>query len=416
MMSHCNRVTSGFCSDAGGSQTRALGDASRAEGSVTTAIGRGSHAEGQQTTAVGEASHAEGFLPIAFAFASHAEGFQTQARGDISHAEGQHTAAFGLGSHAEGFGTQATGIYTHAEGSRTVASGVASHSEGLANRSIGNYSHAEGQNTLAGGLASHAEGSYCQALGTFSHAEGQQTIASGFLSHSEGFQTNTNMKNAAHIMGGYGDATDHNSWHLANGTGPSNRSLAAKIVNDGRGVADLGWVMGNADYAEMFETVDGHSIDVGYFVMLDGDKVRKANASDGYILGITSATPAVLGNGGDLRWKNKYITDEWGRIQYHNVIIPAVKDQQGNVIIPERLETQPVLNPEWDNKRDYISRLERKEWVTVGLLGQILVRDDGTCQVNGYCKSNNNGIATASSEGYRVMKRTGINQILVMYR
>lgn len=59
---------------------------------------------------------------------------------------------------------------------------------------------------------------------------------------------------------------------------------------------------------------------------------------------------------------------------------------------------------------------KRPEWVSVGLIGKILLRDDGTCQVNSYCKSNNEGIATATTNGYRVMKRTGPNQILILFR
>ncbi|MDQ0246497.1 hypothetical protein J2S09_004101 [Bacillus fengqiuensis] len=34
----------------------------------------------------------------------------------------------------------------------------------------------------------------------------------------------------------------------------------------------------------------------------------------------------------------------------------------------------------------------------VGLLGKLLVGDDGTCQVNGYCKPNGQGITTASKK------------------
>jgi hypothetical protein len=45
-----------------------------------------------------------------------------------------------------------------------------------------------------------------------------------------------------------------------------------------------------------------------------------------------------------------------------------------------------------------------------------LVRDDGTCQVNGYCKPNDEGIATASEQGYKVMKRIKDNIILVLFR
>ena len=150
----------------------------------------------------------------------------------------------------------------------------------------------------------------------------------------------------------------------------------------------------------MFETIDGKPIDCGYFVTLDGEKIRKANANDNYVLGITSATPTVIADSGDLNWKDKYVADEWGRVQYHDVLVPAVTDKDGKLLIPERIETQPVLNPNWDNTKEYIPRCKRCEWVVVGLMGQILVRDDGTCKASSYCKPNDEGIATTSSEGY----------------
>ncbi|GAA3324898.1 hypothetical protein GCM10020331_054600 [Ectobacillus funiculus] len=55
--------------------------------------------------------------------------------------------------------------------------------------------------------------------------------------------------------------------------------------------------------------------------------------------------------------------------------------------------------------------MKRPEWVAVGMLGKLLIRDDGTCKVNSYCQPNDDGIATASDKGYRVMERTGPNQI-----
>lgn len=126
--------------------------------------------------------------------------------------------------------------------------------------------------------------------------------------------------------------------------------------------------------------------------------------------------PSVLGNAGELRWKNKYQTDEWGRTKYRTVTIPAVVDQNGNILVSAHTEEQPILNSEWNPKIDYIPRRKRPEWVPVGLLGQILVRDDGTCTVGGYCKPGKNGIATSSITGYRVLKRIKQNQILILFR
>ena len=40
------------------------------------------------------------------------------------------------------------------------------------------------------------------------------------------------------------------------------------------------------------------------------------------------------------------------------------------------------------------SKKDRAEWLPVGLIGQMLVRDDDTCEAHGYCRPNDNGIAT----------------------
>ncbi|HBI03079.1 MAG TPA: exosporium leader peptide, partial [Paenibacillaceae bacterium] len=122
------------------------------------------------------------------------------------------------------------------------------------------------------------------------------------------------------------------------------------------------------------------------------------------------------GDSAEMRWEKKFLTDKWGRIQYHKVAVPAVTDHNGNVIIPEYKDTQPILNPEWNPEQEYIPRLKRPEWVAVGMLGKLLVRDDGTCQVDGYCKPNVEGIATASATGYRVLKRTDSDQILILFK
>lgn len=418
-------VASGDRAHAEGDSTLAFAHSSHAEGFRTSAgvpssgvpsLGEAAHAEGEFTRAEGRAAHAEGRFTTASEFGAHAEGRSTIASGEASHAEGASSVASGAFSHAEGDGTTASVTSSHAEGQGTLASSTAAHAEGIRTTASEEASHAEGFRTTASGIDSHAEGSLTNASGFASHAEGDNTIASGRFSHTEGTFTSTNSFDGAHIMGKFGDADEAYSWFLANGTSISNKGLAAKILTTGIGVSDRGWRGGGADYAEMFETVDGKPIDVGYFVTLEGDKIRKANKKDDYILGIVSADPAILADSGELRWKDKYVTDEWGRVQYHDVTIPEKKDKEGKVIIPARTETQPILNPDWDNTKEYIPRSKRSEWVAVGLLGKLLVRDDGTCQVNDYCRPNSEGLATASSQGYRVMKLTGPNQILILFK
>ncbi|MDU0201026.1 peptidase G2 autoproteolytic cleavage domain-containing protein [Paenibacillus sp. MAH-36] len=429
-------LASGNSSHAEGLGNIASGLAAHAEGVVVIASGDGSHAEGAESTASGFAGHAEGQIARAIGDASHAEGFNTTARGLASHSEGRLTTASGRSSHAEGFTTTASGIASHAEGQGTTASEVASHAEGEGTTASGEASHAEGSSTIASGVASHAEGNGTLASGPVSHAEGAGTIASGLnshaegilttssgtASHSEGIQTSTNGHIGAHIMGTTGKADSDFSWFLANGLNDdgTGNNLAAKIIgsgiNNGKGFADVGWFGGGADFAEMFETMDGQPIDVGYMVTLDGDgdRIRKAKSNDHFLLGITSANPSFLANSGELRWKDKFMTDEWGRVLLQNVLVPAVVDKKGKVIIPEHMETRPRINPNYNAAQSYKARSQRLEWVAVGLLGQILVRDDGTCLPKGYCKPNDEGIATSSTVGYRVMKRTGPNQILVL--
>lgn len=48
--------------------------------------------------------------------------------------------------------------------------------------------------------------------------------------------------------------------------------------------------------------------------------------------------------------------------------------------------------------------------------GPILVTDNGTCEVNEYCQPNDEGIATRATDGFRVIKRTGENQVLVLIK
>jgi hypothetical protein len=338
------------------------------------------------------------------------------ASGIYSHAEGFNSTASGFNSHAES-SSEAIGDYAHAEGTITVASGYASHAEGSDTRASGDTSHAEGYYSVASGTTSHAEGNGTVASGFYSHAEGDNTVASGLSSHAEGFLTTvTSDHSYSHIMGLYGQSLYPASWHLANGASSTAPSLAAVLEGATGNLYIDGTVMSPAaDYAEMFETVDGLPLEPGYFVTSKRDKIRIATEGDRYILGVTSARPSIVGGAYHLNWQGRYEVDEWGNVKYEDVEVPAEKDEQGNTIIEGSVRKMAVVNPDYDASRNYISRMDRPEWVAVGLLGKLLVRDDGTCVEDEYCRPNADGIATASEEGYRVLKRTGANQILIMF-
>ena len=103
-------------------------------------------------------------------------------------------------------------------------------------------------------------------------------------------------------------------------------------------------------------------------------------------------TPCYAGN-----WRGLFIEDDFGRV---------INDDSGN----------PIINPDYDNTKEYIGRDNRKEWAAIGMLGVLPVRDDGTCEVNGYCKVADGGIATKANSGYRVVARVADNIIKVLFR
>ena len=120
--------------------------------------------------------------------------------------------------------------------------------------------------------------------------------------------------------------------------------------------------------------------------------------------------PSVIGNG-DEDWKKRYVLDDFGR--YIQETFEYVIDGE------TKTGTKWKENPEYDSTKPYASRDERAEWSAIGLVGILSVYDDGTCQVNSYCKCKNNGIATASEKGadtYRVIKRVTDNIVKVVLK
>ena len=442
-------TASGDGSHAEGSSTTASGYASHAEGYYTTASGDYSHAEGAYTTASEESSHAEGNSTTASGYASHAEGDRTTASGESSHAEGVVTTASGNYSHAEGSnlnssgsamsdrvvtisdadytitGSTAYGINSHAEGAQSFAYGYSSHVEGYRATASGYDSHAEGGNTTASGSCSHAEGSTTTASGDYSHAEGRETTASNYASHAGG------KYNASMTTGGsYGNTTG-TAFVIGNGTSKTALSNAFSVMFDGTVKAKSTITASTtADYAEFFEWLDGNPNEedrVGYFVTMDGDKIKIANPDDEYILGIVSGEPFVLGNGDCDTWNGMFLRDEFRRTVYE----PAPKmeeilDDEGNPTgefkeIEGAYEgTRPKLNPKYDYTQKYISRFDRKEWAPVGMLGVLAVRHDGTARVNGYVTVNSDGIATAceknNTNAYRVIKNNSESVVEVIFK
>lgn len=297
------------------------------------------------------------------------------------------------------------------------------------NIASGDYSHAEGYNTTARGDYSHAEGFYTTASGYYSHAEGRYTTASGVSSHAEGYFTTAsdyqyssgkyNDEKSAPSSGDTQDTTHSDAIFMVGCGTSSAKKNAFRITSGGKCYGAMAFGASGADFAELFEWADGNPNDEdrrGLFVTLEGEKIKLANAGDDYI-GIISGDQAFIGNSASEEWQGKYLTDVFGAKLSQEVEVPAkIDDVTGKVIIPASTTIQYVLNPDYDPNEEYIMRENRKEWGIVGLIGQIVMIDDGTCVVGGRVEPSTNGIGTASNNGYRVMKRIDENHIKVLVK
>ena len=332
---------------------------------------------------------------------SHAEGRCTTTNGNYCHAEGYGTTASGDSSHAEGYGTTASGDSSHAEGCNTKASGKYSHAQGNNTTTLGECSYAGGYNSTVSNLGIHgfAHGNNCYATSSYGTAFGEYSYCYDYAGMCIGRYNIVDRPPSSSY------SSTANAFIIGNGNSDA-RSHAFRVTFDGKAYGLSAFNSTGADYAEYFEWEDGNINNedrIGLFVTLEGDKIKIANEND-FILGIISGNPSVIGNSVDDQWYNMYVRDKFGVIQYEEIEIEDHK------------ELAMKLNPNYDPNQTYIPRSQRSEWGVVGMLGQLVVIDDGTCQVNGYCNVGANGIATKTDTGYRVLKRIDDTTILVLFK
>ena len=364
-------------------------------------------------------SNVTGTLPIANGGTGNTTGYVTAGQragttlGNKATCEGEDTIASGEFAHAEGEGSRATGTCSHAEGGNarfyTKASGQYSHAEGLHTTASGNPSHAEGAETTASGEASHAEGDSTTASGDYSHAGGCYTTANYY-------QTVVGRFN---VEKGSTSSYTSGSGYLIVGCGTTSSAKANCFRATESNTYGLTYNSSGADYAEMFEWKDGNISNedrIGKFVTLDGDKIKLATSQDDYILGVVSGNPSIIGDSHDDQWAGMFEKDIYGRPVYEKVTIPEEKDEEGNIISPETINDQLKVSDKYKNDEEYIPRSKRPEWTAVGLLGKLICIDDGTAEINGYVRPNENSIATHAEEKtkYRVMKRIDETHIQIL--
>ena len=175
---------------------------------------------------------------------------------------------------------------------------------------------------------------------------------------------------------------------------------------DGQAYADGSWNGGGADYAEYFEWADGNALNEdrrGISVVLDGDKIRPAVEGESPI-GVISARPAVVGDNDMDKWKQKHLRSDFGDYILEEYTVTEWEAEEANEdgelsIVTKSFESDRIpadetvpsdavvsttddngnvfkrrtLNPDWNPDTDYVSREDRKEWDTVGLMGKLRV-------------------------------------------
>ena len=222
--------------------------------------------------------------------------------------------------------------------------------------------------------------------------------SNGIVSHSNSFLFGDGLKSVntnCTVLGRYNNPQDNWNAVLWVGTGSSNtdRKNSLIIQNNeihyrGQLKEGSGWM---GDIGEYFEWYDGNILDedrVGYMVQLKDGKIEYATDIDNCI-GVVSDTCILTAGSCSMGWHGMYLKDKFGR--------DILEEVNGEML--------PIKNPNYDESLVYISRDKRKEWCKVGIVGQVIVRQDGTLKSGSYANCAN-GIATKSTEktNYRVVK------------
>ena len=256
----------------------------------------------------------------------------------------------------------------------------------------GEYNTADGfAAAVVGGYQNETTGRYGICLGGNNNSAGKYQVKMGHYAKDGESHTDEGGVRS-------GDALIIGNGSIVTSTQEVTRSNAFRVSYAGRVYGTGAYSSSGADYAEFFEWQDGNPGGEdrrGIFVTLDGEKIRPCNAGE-YTLGVVSSNPSVCGDSGSENWHGMYETNIFGDIIYDN--------------------GEPKISPRYDPSKTYVPREIRPEWAAVGMLGKLVVVDDGTCEPNGYCVSSQNGIATAAETGYRVLSRIDDTHIKILMR
>ncbi len=345
--------------------------------------------------------------------------FLDAAKTSVAHNDLEHNTSEGVYDSVNGYKNTITGTPQWSDDQ--ITSGGANTAFGQHNTIVntsggfvwGEYNHTErGHGNTVGGNGNNVSGSLNTVLGT-----GNRTGNVGMsLVHGAGIIADGLNSSALFGQGHYISGSSSDDFILVTGRGayaargaPSYRIgllfIAAyngnKVTIDTSGNVQAAGTYGTmgADYAEYFEWEDGNPDNeyrCGMLVSVRGDKIVPADGDD--FLGVISSNASVVGNAYELYWHGKYATDVYGKI----ITTPG---------------GESLISPDFDPGRKYIPRSKRPEWDPVGLVGRLIVRDDGSCKAGGYVSAKN-GIAVRSDfrTGIKVLRRTDKTHVEVLIK
>lgn len=429
----------GYSTKAKGNYSFALGYGSEANANYACAIGFNSIVSKSHSFALGNSITTSGEAAFATGWGTTASGRASVCFGINSTASGDYSAAFGNGS-------QANSAYSFAFGNTNTASGSYAFAFGQGCTAFGKNAFAFGQSCTAFGENAFSFGQSCTASSTYSVGIGYSSRSGGYNSFLVGHYLNDNGKNHNTIIGKYNvlptvdtttTGTTGNAFIVGNGTSSSALSNCFRVQYNGQVFSKGSYSTSGADLAETIEWWDKNVDDEdrrGRFVTLDGNYIKFADTPE-QVFGCVSSNPSLIGNNESETWHDMYLKDIWGELILQEITVPdeyettyedytdvdengieVTKTSEVRTLVRESYKTMaPIVNPAYDPNMEYKPRSERKEYCITGREGQIVMCDDGTCEVGKLCNTTYGGYATKSDKGYMVMERIDSSHIKIYF-
>lgn len=447
----------GISSTASGDYSFAFGSSATASGNYSCSIGVGSKATGVNTFAFGDKVEASSNYTCSMGYQTKASSLFSFAFGNTATASGTYSFAFGKETYVDtnysfafGDGTKCNGYYSFAFGDYYTEYGTSNrtYTNAFGNRcfAFGSGAEAKGQYSFAFGSYSSTYGNFSMSFGSNSRGTGSQSILIGSNLNDNGKNFNTIIgkinklpTNSASATDNFGDAFIIGNGTLDSSTYPAieNRSNCFRVQYDGKVYSKGAYNTSGADLAETIEWWDKNPDGEdrrGRFVTLDGNYIKFADTPE-QVFGCVSSNPSLIGNNESETWHDMYLKDIWGELILQEVTVPdeyettyedyTDVDENGNevtktsevkTLVRESYKTMaPIINPDYNPDMEYKPRSERKEYCITGREGQIVMCDDGTCEVGKLCNTSHGGYATKTDKGYMVMERIDSSHIKIYF-